>query len=55
LGRPHLAGSGPALFFLPESEDAARTLSVSLAEAKLETFIADVLDSRASVAWWGEV
>jgi 4-diphosphocytidyl-2-C-methyl-D-erythritol kinase len=56
LGIPHLAGSGPAFFFLlPAGEEAARGLAVLLVEAGLETFLANTLDSRSAAAWWGEV
>ena len=52
LGRPHLAGSGPAFFFLlPEGEETLSFREGPLLEAGLELFYAGTLDSKASTAW----
>jgi 4-diphosphocytidyl-2-C-methyl-D-erythritol kinase len=56
LGRPHLAGSGPALFFLlPEGEETLSFREGLLSEAGLELFYAGTLDSRAATTWREEV
>ena len=56
LGRPHLAGSGPAFFFLlPEGEETLSFREGPLLEAGLELFYAGTLDSEASTAWREEV
>ena len=56
LGRPHLAGSGPALFFLlPEGEETLSFREGLLSEAGLELFYAGTLDSRAATIWREEV
>ena len=56
LGRPHLAGSGPALFFLlPEGGETPSFREGLLSEAGLELLYAGTLDSRASTIWREEV
>jgi len=56
LGRPHLAGSGPALFFLlPEGAETVSFRESLLLEAGLELFYAGTLDCKASAAWREEV
>jgi 4-diphosphocytidyl-2-C-methyl-D-erythritol kinase len=56
LGQPHLAGSGPALFFLlPEGEETPSFREGLLLEAGLELFYAGTLDSRAATIWREEV
>jgi len=56
LGRPHLAGSGPAFFFLlPEGEGTPSFQEGPLLEAGLELFYAGTLDSKASTTWREEV
>jgi 4-diphosphocytidyl-2-C-methyl-D-erythritol kinase len=56
LGRPHLAGSGPALFFLlPEGGETPSFREGLLSEAGLELFYAGTLDCKASTAWREEV
>ena len=56
LGRPHLAGSGPAFFFLlPEGEGTPSFQEGPLLEAGLELFYAGTLDSKASAARREEV
>jgi len=56
LGRPHLAGSGPAFFFLlPEGEETPSFREGFLLDADLELFYAGTLDSRASTTWREEV
>ncbi len=52
LDRPHLAGSGPALFFLlPEGDEAPSFREESLSEAGLEPFHAGALGREAATAW----
>jgi len=56
LGQPHLAGSGPAFFFLlPEGEETPSFREGLLLEAGLELFYAGTLDSKASAARREEV
>ena len=56
LGRPLLAGSGPAFFFLlPEGEETPSFREGFLLDADLELFYAGTLDSRASTTWREEV
>ena len=56
LDRPHLAGSGPAFFFLlPEREETPSFREGPLLETGLELFYAGTLDCKASAAWREEV
>jgi 4-diphosphocytidyl-2-C-methyl-D-erythritol kinase len=56
LGRPHLAGSGPAFFFLlPEGGETPSFREGLLSESGLELFYAGTLDCKASAAWREEV
>jgi len=56
LDQPHLAGSGPAFFFLlPEGEETPSFREGPLLEAGLELFYAGTLDSKASTTWREEV
>ena len=56
LGHPHLAGSGPAFFFLlPEGEETPSFREGFLLDADLELFYAGTLDSKASITWREEV
>ena len=56
LDRPHLAGSGPAFFFLlPEGEETPSFREEMLLAAGLELVRAATSDRRASTAWREEV
>ena len=56
LERPHLAGSGPAFFFLlPEGEETPSFREEMLLAAGLELVRAATSDRRASTAWREEV
>ena len=56
LGHPHLAGSGPALFFLlPEEQEPPEALEEHLRGAGLELFRAGALGREAATTWREEV